>query len=69
MISNQQLKNLMGAELKNCTEDELSAMRELLTVLASIEYEIYCQNKNKNNAASSNKRLDISQENTPKLAA
>ncbi|MBM3417966.1 MAG: hypothetical protein FJY17_03465 [Bacteroidetes bacterium] len=69
MISNQQLKNLMGAELKNCTEDELSSIRELLTALASIEHEIYCQNKNKNNAVSSNKRLDISQENTPKLAA
>jgi hypothetical protein len=69
MISNQQLKNMMGAEIKNCTEDELSSIRELLTALASIEYEIYCQNKNKNNAASSNKRLDISQENTPKLAA
>lgn len=69
MISNQQLKNMMGAEIKNCTEDELSSIRELLTALASIEYEMYCQNKNMNNAASLRKRLDISHENLPNFAA
>lgn len=69
MISNQQLKNMMGAEIKNCTEDELSSIRELLTALASIEYEIYCQNKNMNNAASLRKRLDISHENLSNFAA
>lgn len=69
MISNQQLKNLMGAELKNCTEDELSSIRELLTVLASIEYDNYCQNRDKINAATSNNRLDISPRTLQKLAA
>ena len=69
MISNQQLKNLLGAEIKNCSEDELSSIREILTALASIEYEIYCQNKSKNNAASLRKQLDISHENIPNIAA
>lgn len=69
MISNLQLMNLLGSEVKNCTEDELSSIRELLTALASIEYEMYCQNKNMNNAASLRKRLDISHENLPNFAA
>lgn len=69
MISNLQLMNLLGSEVKNCTEDELSSIRELLTALASIEYEMYCQNKNMNNAASFRKRLDISHENLPNFAA
>ncbi len=69
MISNQQLKNLMGVELKNCTEDELSSIREILTSLASIEYKTYCQNKDNNNAATFINQLDISQKNVSKLAA
>jgi len=65
MISNLQLKNLLGAETKNCTEDELSSIREILTSLASIEYKTYCNN----NAATFINQLDISQKNVSKLAA
>jgi hypothetical protein len=69
MISNLQLKNLQGAEIKNCTEDELNSIRELLTALASIEYETYCQNRDKINAATSDNRLDISPRTLTKLVA
>jgi len=69
MISNLQLKNLLGAETKNCTEDELNSIRELLTALASIEYETYCQNRDKINAATSDNRLDISPRTLTKLVA
>jgi hypothetical protein len=44
MITNLQLRNLLGAEAKNCTDNELSQIRKILTSLASIECEVYCQN-------------------------
>jgi hypothetical protein len=69
MITNLQLRNLLGAEVKNCTDNELSQIRELLTSMASIEYEVYCQNRDNINAAKSDNRLDISPNNFTKLAA
>ena len=69
MITNLQLRNLLGAEVRNCTDNELSQIRELLTSMASIEYEVYCQNRDKINAATSNNRQDISPNNFTKLAA
>lgn len=69
MITNLQLRNLLGAEVKNCTDNELSQIRELFTSMASIEYEVYCQNRDKINAAKSDNRLDISPNNFTKLAA
>jgi len=69
MITNLQLRNLLGAEVKNCNDKELSQIRELLTSMASIEYEVYCQNRDKINAAISNNRQDISPNNFTKLAA
>jgi hypothetical protein len=69
MITNLQLRNILGTEVKNCTENELSQIRELLTSMASIEYEVYCQNKDKINAATSNNRQDISPRNFKKSAA
>jgi hypothetical protein len=69
MISNLQLRNIIGSEVKNCTEKELNQIRELLTSLATIEYKTYCQNRDKINAAKSNNWLDISSQNLTKLAA
>jgi hypothetical protein len=69
MITNLQLRNLLGAEVKNCTDNELSQIRELLTSMASIEYEVYCQNRDKINAAKSDNRQDISLNNLTKSAA
>ena len=69
MISNSQLRNIIGSEIKNCTEKELNQIRELLTSLATIEYKTYCQNRDKKNAAKSDNRLDISSQNFTKLAA
>jgi len=60
MLSNSQIRNIIGAEIKNCTDDELSSIREFLTALASIEYETYCLNRDKINAANSIQRQDIS---------
>lgn len=69
MITNLQLRNLLGAEVKNCTDNELNQIRELLTSLATIEFEVYCQNRDKINAATSNNRQDISPNNLIKIAA
>jgi hypothetical protein len=69
MISNLQLKNIIGSEIKNCTENELNQIRDFLSSLASIEYDMYCQKKDKINAAKSDNRLDISSHNLTKLAA
>jgi hypothetical protein len=69
MITNLQLRNLLGAEAKNCTDNELSQIREILTSMASIECEVYCQNRDKINAATSDNRQDISPNNFTKLAA
>ena len=69
MISNLQLRNIIGSEVKNCTENELNQIRDFLSSLASIEYDMYCQKKDKINAAKSDNRLDISSQNFTKLAA
>ena len=69
MISNLQLRNIIGSEIKNCTENELNQIRDFLSSLASIEYDMYCQNRDKINAAKSNNWLDISSQNLTKLAA
>ena len=69
MISNLQLRNIIGSEVKKCTENELNQIRDFLSSLASIEYDMYCQNRDKKNAAKSDNRLDISSQNFTKLAA
>lgn len=60
MITNLQIRNIIGSEIKNCTDKELNLIRELLTNLATIEYEVYCQKKVVINAAETNKLRDIS---------
>ena len=60
MITNLQIRNIIGSEIKNCTDKELNLIRELLTTLATIEYEVYCQKKVVINAAETNKLRDIS---------
>lgn len=69
MITNLQLRNILGAEVKNCTDNEISQIKELLKTMATIEYELYCKNKDKINAATLNNRQDISPRNFKKLAA
>jgi hypothetical protein len=62
MITNLQIRNIIGSEIKNCTDSELNVIRELLTTLATIEYEGYCKKKVDINAAETNKLRYISQQ-------
>lgn len=60
MISNLQLRALLGSVGNNCAENELNQIRELLITLASIEYQVYSYNKDKVNAAIIKEPHDIS---------
>lgn len=65
MLSNNQIRNILGSQVKNCTEKEINNIREFLTALASIEYDYYCDKRNKKDAAKSNNPLDISNDVVP----
>ena len=65
MLSNNQIRNFLGSQVKICTEKDINDIREFLTALASIEYESYCENRNKKDAAKSNNLLDISNDELP----
>jgi len=60
MISNLQLKIIVGASVSHCTDEELNQIRELLTCLATIEFEVYRENRDKFHAGANAKLLDIS---------
>jgi hypothetical protein len=60
MLSNNQIRNIIGSQVKNCSEAELSNIREFLTALASIEYASYCDKREQIDAAKTIILHDIS---------
>ncbi len=60
MLSNNQIRNIIGSQVKNCSEAELSNIREFLTALASIEYASYCDKREQIDAAKKIIMHDIS---------
>jgi hypothetical protein len=60
MLSNNQIRTIIGSQINNCTEPELSNIREFLTALASIEYSSYCEKREQKDAAKTTNLRDIS---------
>ena len=60
MLSNNQIRTIIGSQVKNCSEKELGDIREFLTALASIEYASYCEKREQIDAAKTNILHDIS---------
>lgn len=63
MITELQLRNLLGLESKEMSDKDINSIREILITMAKIEYENYVQNKPKDNAVLLKMSPDISLKN------
>lgn len=63
MITELQLRNLLGIESKGMSDKEINSIREFLITMAKIEYNTYVQNKPKDNAVLLKMSPDISLKN------
>ena len=63
MITELQLRNLLGLESKEMSDKDINSIREILITMAKIEYENYVQNKSKDNAVLLKMSPDISLKN------
>jgi hypothetical protein len=67
MKSNTKLKNLIGSEVKNSSDNGLSQVKELMIELARLKYVVNGVKSDKINADKSNNLLDISSKEIVKI--